>query len=69
MESRELKRIIQEATEDAGISGVMELTKACDISYERVSRVYRGDTSAKISDVAHVASALGFKIKFIKEAS
>ena len=65
MENRELKRIIQDATEDKGISGVMALTELCDISYERVSRVYGGSVSAKLSDVAHVASVLGLKIKFI----
>jgi len=67
MENRELKRIIQEATEDAGIKGVMALTDLCDISYERVSRVYGGSVSAKLSDVVHVASILGLKIKFINK--
>lgn len=66
MKNRELKRIIQEATEDAGINGVMALTKLCDISYERVSRVYGGSVSAKLSDVAHVAHVLGLKIKFVR---
>jgi len=31
MENRELKRIMHEATEDAGIKGVMALTELCDI--------------------------------------
>ena len=69
MQNRELKRIMQEAAEDLGYTGVMELTKDCDLSYERVSKVYRGSTSSKLSDVAHVASILNLKIKFvIKEA-
>ena len=67
MENRELKRIMHEATEDAGINGVMALTKLCDISYERVSRVYGGSVSAKLSDVAHVADVLGLKIKFVSK--
>lgn len=67
MENRELKRIMHEATEDAGIKGVMALTELCDISYERVSRVYGGSVSAKLSDVAHVADVLGLKIKFISK--
>ena len=67
MKNRELKRIIQEATEDAGIKGVMALTELCDISYERVSRVYGGSVSAKLSDVAHVADVLGLKIKFVSK--
>lgn len=67
MNNRELKRIMHEATEDASIKGVMELTRLCDISYERVSRVYGGSVSAKLSDVAHVADVLGLKIKFISK--
>jgi len=67
MKNRELKRIIQEATEDAGIKGVMALTELCDISYERVSRVYGGSVSAKLSDVAHVADVLGLQIKFVSK--
>ncbi|HHZ69073.1 MAG TPA: hypothetical protein EYN54_02060 [Methylococcaceae bacterium] len=67
MENRELKRIIQDAAEDLGYKGVMELTDACDLSYERVSRVYGGSTLAKLSDVAHVASVLGLKIKFVNK--
>jgi len=45
----------------------MALTELCDISYERVSRVYSGSVSAKLSDVAHVADVLGMKIKFISK--
>ena len=68
MENRELKlRIIQEATEDAGFNGVMALSRACDISYERVSRVFGGSVSAKLSDVAHVADVIGLKIKFVSK--
>jgi len=66
MENRELKRIIQEAAEDRGINGIMELTSLCDISYERVSRVFGGSVTAKLCDVAHVASVLGLKIKFVE---
>jgi hypothetical protein len=65
MENRELKRIMHEAAEDLGYKGVMELTDACNLSYERVSRVYGGSVSAKLSDVAHVADVLGLKIKFV----
>ena len=67
MESRELKRIVQEGAEDAGINGVMALTEMCDIRYERVSRVFNGSVSAKLSDVAHVLDKLGLEIKIIKK--
>ena len=67
MKSRELKRIVQERAEDKGIKSVMALTEMCDISYERVSRVYGGSVSAKLSDVAHVADVLGLKITFISK--
>ena len=65
MENRELKRIIQDGAEDNGINGVMALTELCDLSYERVSRVWSGSVSAKLSDVAHVADVIGLKIKFV----
>ena len=65
MENRELKRLIQEKAEDLNINGVMALTEKCDLSYERVSRVWSGSVSAKLSDVSHVADVLGMKIKFV----
>ena len=65
MENAELKKIIRTAAAKSGIDGVMALTEECDLSYERVSRVYGGSVSAKLSDVAHVADVLGLKIKFI----
>ncbi len=65
MENRELKHIIQDAAEDKNIKGVMDLVGRCDISYERVSRVWSGSVSAKLCDVAHVAGVLGMKIKFV----
>lgn len=67
MENRELKRIIQDTAEDKGINGVMALTDLCDLSYERVSRVWGGSVSAKLSDVAHVADVIGLKIKFVRK--
>ena len=67
MENRELKRIIQDGAEDNGINGVMALTELCDLSYERVSRVWGGSVSAKLSDVAHVADVIGLKIKFVNK--
>ena len=65
MENAELKKIIRTAAVEAGVDGVMALTEMCDLSYERVSRVYGGSVSAKLSDVAHVADVLGLKIKFV----
>jgi hypothetical protein len=65
MENAELKKIIRTAAVKSGIDGVMALTKECGLSYERVSRVYGGSVSAKLSDVAHVADVLGLKIKFV----
>lgn len=65
MESNELRVIIRNAANEKGIDGVMGLTRLCDLSYERVSRVWTGNTNAKLSDVAHVAFVLGLKIKFV----
>ncbi len=65
MQNKELKEIIQTQAIKKDINGVMALLKLCDLSYERVSRVWSGSTSAKLSDVAHVANVLGLKIKFV----
>lgn len=67
MQNRELKRIIQDAAEDQGINGVMKLVDVCDISYERVSRVWNGSLNAKMCDVVHVADKLGLKLKFVSK--
>jgi hypothetical protein len=67
MENKELKKIIRQAALNNDINGVMELTKSCDLSYERVSRVWGGSTTAKLSDVAHVADKLGLKLKFVSK--
>ena len=67
MENKELKKIIQTQAVKLDITGVMQLTDMCELSYERVSKVWRGDTTAKIADVALVAGKLGLKIKFVSE--
>ncbi len=67
MQNKELKQIIQTQAIKKDINGVMALTELCDLSYERVSRVWSGSTSAKLSDVAHVADVLGLKIKFVSK--
>ena len=62
---KELKRIVQETADDKGITGVMKLNELCtELSYERVSKVWHGNTSAKFSDVEYVLSVLGIKLKW-----
>ena len=62
---KELKRIVQETADDQGITGVMQLNELCtELSYERVSKVWHGNTSAKFSDVEYVLSVLGIKLKW-----
>jgi hypothetical protein len=64
---KELKNIVQDAAEAKGITGVMKLTELCsELSYERVSRVWHGNTSAKFSDVEYVLSVLAIKIRWSK---
>lgn len=65
MENTELEQIIRQAALDNDVTGVMDLVSKCDISYERVSRVWSGSVNAKLCDVAHVADVLGMKIKFV----
>ena len=65
---RELKAIVQNAAEDAGIKGVMELARLVKdekgLSYERVSRVWGGSTTAKFSDVEDVLDVLFVRINW-----
>jgi hypothetical protein len=64
---KELKNIVWDAAEAKGITGVMKLNELCtDLSYERVSRVWHGNTSAKFSDVEYVLNVLEIKIRWSK---
>ena len=69
MKNRELKRLIQETSEDLGIHGVMALSKIVkkekDLNYERVSKVWQGSLVTKFSDVIAVADVLGMEIKIV----
>ena len=67
MKNRELKRLIQDTAEDLGIHGVMALSKLVKeekgLNYERVSKVWQGSLTTKLSDVIAVADVLGMEIK------
>ena len=64
---KELRTIVRDAATDAGITGVMALSAKCkDLSYERVSKVWHGNTSAKFCDVEYVLSILKIKVKWSK---
>lgn len=65
MNNEKLKKIIRDAAQAKDIGGVMELTTLCDLSYERVRKVWGGDVSTKMVDVVHVADVLGLEIKFV----
>lgn len=66
-ECKELKIIVREAAASADIDGVMALTALCaDLSYERVAKVWHGNTAAKFCDVEYVLSVLDIKIKWSK---
>ena len=61
---KELKDIVQETAKARGMKGVMMLNDACvDLSYERVSRVWHGNKSAKFSDVDYVLNVLKIELK------
>ena len=66
-ECRELKAIVRNAAEDMGITGVMALNEICtNLTYERVSRVWHGNTSAKFCDVEYVLNILNLKVRWSK---
>ena len=63
----DLKTCVQKAALDNNISGVMEMSKHCGLSYQKTSRVWEGDNRSKIADVITVLSSLGLMLKIIKE--
>ena len=66
-ECKELRKIVRDAALDKDITGVMALNKLCgELTYERVSRVWHGNTSAKFCDVEYVLSVLNVKVRWSK---
>ena len=62
---KELRAIVRDAAEDEGIKGVMALDKLCvDLTYERVSKVWHGNITAKFCDVEYVLSILNIKVRW-----
>jgi len=62
---KELRTLVRDAADDEGIKGVMALDELCiDLSYQRVSRVWHGNTSAKFCDVEYVLDVLGIKVRW-----
>lgn len=57
-----LSQLVQQASSDNSINGVVALAAHCGLSYERTVRVWKGDNSAKISDVIQVLSSVGLKL-------
>ena len=60
----ELKQVIRMAAAKKGLSGIMELTKACGITYPRTVKLWNGDTSGKLADLQIVCKTLDIKIKY-----
>ena len=64
-ECKELRKIVRDAAHKKDIAGVMALNKLCtELTYERVSRVWHGNTSAKFCDVEYVLSILNIKVRW-----
>ena len=62
----DLKKAVRKAAIDAGIDGIMELTKRCGLSYERTKKVWDGEPSCKIMDVEKVLNCLGRTVTYVK---
>lgn len=58
-----LSQAVQKAAIDKGINGVVAMSNHCGLSYERTVRVWKGDTSAKLSDVVQVLDSVGLKLE------
>ena len=66
-ECKELRKTVRDAALDKDIIGVMALNKLCtELTYERVSKVWHGNTSAKFCDVEYVLSVLDIKVRWSK---
>ena len=65
----ELRTIVRTAAVKKDINGVMDMAKACGLSYERTSRVWCGSKEAKLKDVETVLDALDIQIKFISKGA
>ena len=66
-ECKELRKIVRDAALDKDITGVMALNELCaGLTYERVSRVWHGNTSAKFCDVEYVLNILNVKVRWSK---
>lgn len=65
--STELRSIVRSAAKEQGVLGVMELNELCiNLTYERVSKVWHGNTSAKFCDVEYVLSVLKITVRWSK---
>ena len=61
----ELKTIVRDAAHKEKVFGVMALNKLCtDLTYERVTKVWHGNTSAKFCDVEYVLSVLNTVVRW-----
>ena len=61
-----MKEAVQKAAIDNGITGVLAMSKHCNLPYERTVRVWKGQTNAKIADVITVLSSLGLRLAIEK---
>lgn len=62
----DIKEAVQKAAIDNNINGVLAMSEHCGVPYPRLVRIWKGDNSAKVSDVITVLSSLGLKLKVEK---
>ena len=61
-----IKEAVRKAAIDNDINGILEMVEHCGVPYPRLVRIWKGDNSAKVSDVMTVLSSLGLKLKVEK---
>ena len=62
-----IKEAVQKAAIDNGISGILAMVEHSGVPYPRLVRVWKGDNSAKVSDVITILSSLGLKLCVIED--
>lgn len=63
----DLKRLVEEAVEAKGVTGIMQLVALSGMHHGKVRKVWSGDKTTKLCHVEDVLNSLGYKLKAVPE--